>query len=593
MRINFFFLGAFLLFINNCLYSQPFNLDILYLDGSIHKLTKEITPPKENFNDSLSLLHALSLFTEQLITAGYHEASVDTLVQKEHRYVALIHLGPQYIWSELKSHSTPNQWLSKAGFRQRFYQRKRLNIQEWQNLQKALARQAANNGYPFARILLDSIHWETAGEISANIQTITGPLTFFEAIIIKGEIEISTQYLEQYLGFIPGEPYDENVIQNAQSRLQELAFVQLVSPPKVQFIANQAKLILNLKPKRASRFDFILGVLPNSDQSGKLLITGQLRAALQNAFGKGEAISVAFDQPRAQTQSLNLAFQYPYILELPFGVDTRFNLYKRDTNYLDLNWRLGVQYLLQGDNNIQAFWSSRSTTVLGVDSSKIALQQALPDTLDVSRQAFGLAFVFRQLDYRYNPKKGWETSFKISAGQKKIKRNIQIENFGFAALYDDLKLQSAQYRIEFNVARYQPLGQRSTFKIALEGAAIIGKAPVLVNEQFRIGGNRILRGFDEESLFARNFNVWTIEYRFLLSRHSYFYSFFDIARLDNKALGTPVNRPSIDWPQGLGVGITFETRAGLFGLSLAFGKQNQKPFNFSVPKIHFGYVNLF
>lgn len=592
MRINST-LWAFFLLINNCLYSQSFNLDILYLDGSINTLSKEITPPDENFSDSLSLLLELSGFVEQLISAGYLEASVDTLVQKKQDYIALIHLGQQYIWSELNSQSTPSQWLNKAGFKQRLYQRKKLNIEEWQTLQKKLARQAANNGYPFARVLLDSIEWQTSGEISANIKTITGPLIFFETITIEGNVEISIKYLEQYLGFIPGEPYDETVILSAQNRLQELAFVQLTAPPKVQFIANHAKLILNLKPKRASRFDFILGVLPNSDQSGKLLITGQLEAALQNALGKGEAISVAFDQPRAETQSLDLAFQYPYILELPFGIDTRFNLYKRDTNYFDLNWRLGVQYLLQGDNNIQAFWSKQTTTILGVDSTKIATQQALPDTLDVSRQAFGLAFVFHKLDYRYNPRKGWETSLKISAGQKKIKPNIQIENFGFAALYDNLELESAQYRIEFNIAKYQPLGQRSTIKLALHSAAIIGKAPVLVNEQFRIGGNRLLRGFDEESLFARNFNLLTTEYRFLLSTHSYFYSFFDIARIDNKALSTTENTPIVDWPQGLGVGITFETRAGLFGLSLAFGKQNEETFDFAAPKVHFGYVNLF
>ena len=51
----------------------------------------------------------------------------------------------------------------------------------------------------------------------------------------------------------------------------------------------------------------------------------------QNQFGLGERIYASFERLRPQTQRLELAFTYPYILQLPFGVDLKFNQYRRES----------------------------------------------------------------------------------------------------------------------------------------------------------------------------------------------------------------------------------------------------------------------
>jgi outer membrane protein assembly factor BamA len=336
-----------------------------------------------------------------------------------------------------------------------------------------------------------------------------------------------------------------------------------------------------------------VGVLPNSAQTGRLLVTGQLDGALQNSFGKGESIRIELEQLRAQSPELSLAFQYPYLLQLPFGLDVDLEVYRRDTNFINVNWQLGLDYLLSGGRTVQAFWAQQQTNLLSIDSVKLARNTLLPDTLDVRRTAFGLGFEFRQLDYRNNPRRGWSWQLRASAGQKTIRRNTRIEGFGFSELYDSLALKSAQYRIETSAAWYHPLGQRSVIKAGLNAAAIIADEPVLANEQFRIGGNRLLRGFDEESIFATNFAVLTGEYRFLLATNSYLYAFFDWSRVDNTSLNVLSGVETKIWYQGFGAGITFETRPGLFGLSLAFGRQDQQPFDLGAPKVHFGFVSLF
>ena len=127
----------------------------------------------------------------------------------------------------------------------------------------------------------------------------------------------------------------------------------------------------------------------------------------------------------------------------------------------------------------------------------------------------------------------------------------------------------------------------------MRGGAIIATAPVLANEQFRIGGAKLLRGFDEQRLFARNFSIATLEYRFLLGQNSYLYLFIDQARIDTQSRLSLAGQLTVDYPRGLGAGITFETRAGLFGLSMAFGRQRGVPLDFGAPKVHLGYLSLF
>ena len=44
---------------------------------------------------------------------------------------------------------------------------------------------------------------------------------------------------------------------------------------------------------------------------------------------------------------------------------------------------------------------------------------------------------------------------------------------------------------------------------------------------------------------------------------------------------------------GAGLGLSFEVQTGIFGISLAVGKLGESPFDFSSPKVHFGFINQF
>ncbi|MEQ8706614.1 MAG: BamA/TamA family outer membrane protein [Phaeodactylibacter sp.] len=563
-------------------------------EDTTEAFVREAFPDHPSFwADTLALKAAIIAGVRQLHSEAFAEASVDRLVQKDSTFIAMLHVGPAYRWVDLSNGNIPSSTLDAAGFRERLYRNKPLRYPQLRKLQDALLDYAENHGYPFAKVWLDSITIRQ-GEVAAQLMMDRGPLVLVKELDLKGDAKIGQAFMENYLGIAPGRPYNNQQVRRIRNRIQELPFLTLAEDPVVNFIEQEAIIRLPLGKKRASRFDFVLGVLPQNESGRQLndrtvLVTGTFKGELQNQFGRGERIYASFEQLRPETQELELEFNYPFVLGLPFGVDFSFDLYKRDTSYLDLESDLGIQYLFEGGNYLKVFWNNRSSTLLTVDETRLQLQERLPENLDVSNAYFGLEYALQRLDYRFNPRKGWAVRLRGGAGVRRIERNNRILELGYGELYDTLALRSFQYKLSGQVEGYLPLFNRSTVLARLRGGAILSETPVYFNEQFRIGGNQILRGFDEESIFATRYALSTIEYRLLIGQNSYLYTFGDVAYVEDI---TPV-KDVTDWPYGFGAGITFETGVGLFGVSLAYGKQLNNPIDFSAPKVHFGYVSLF
>jgi hemolysin activation/secretion protein len=183
----------------------------------------------------------------------------------------------------------------------------------------------------------------------------------------------------------------------------------------------------------------------------------------------------------------------------------------------------------------------------------------------------------------------------ITAGYKKIRRNNTILDLSLPAdatspemLYDSLGNRSAKFSVHWLANYYVPLAQKQVLKLGVHGASIYNR-DLLTNELLRIGGNDALRGFDEESIFTSLYNIMTVEYRYLLDQNAFLSVFFDWAYTEKRLRDSYVN----DFPFGFGAGLNFETKAGIFGISYALGRQNGDPLDFRSSKIHFGYVNIF
>ncbi len=582
------FVCVFFLKING---QPPFQLRIEPLDQDSFFVEKRMQYQTE-FTDTALIFKELEKAIAQLQNQAYLEASFDSLNWSDSVLVAKLHTGEPYDWAWLENGNVDEVFLARSGFKGRLYQGRPVGGGELQKIRERLLEQAENNGFPFARVWLDSLEFSQKGterHLGARIFMDKGPLVFFDSLNVKGEVKISKNYLRKYLGIKQGEVYSRKKILKTKDRLRDLPFLKEKNSATVSFRDDQASVQLYLEKKKNSRFDFLLGVLPdNGRPDQKLILTGTFNAEFQNQFGLGERILVAFDRLRPQTQRMEAAFAYPYILDLPFGADLKFNQYRRDSAYTDIVGEVGLQYLFQGGNFLKVFRNSSASNLISVDTTAIR-QGRFPSHLDVKSNAFGLEASWLQLDYRFNPRQGWSVLLNGSAGIRQIRRNQAILRVA-ESFYDTLPGRSFRFVLNGEIERYFPLFQRSAIKVSAHGGAVVSQEPVYQNEQFRLGGNQLMRGFDEESIFATFFTVFTLEYRLLTGQNSWFFLFGDYGYVEDRRYNTPAR---YDRPLGFGGGMTFETTAGMFSIGLAVGKRESSPPDFRNPKVHFGYVSIF
>ncbi|MBK8517401.1 MAG: BamA/TamA family outer membrane protein [Saprospiraceae bacterium] len=144
--------------------------------------------------------------------------------------------------------------------------------------------------------------------------------------------------------------------------------------------------------------------------------------------------------------------------------------------------------------------------------------------------------------------------------------------------------------MDFIGSYYIPVKNWAALKAGLSGAMRYNQQVLRPNELMRIGGNKILRGFDEESIFTDKYLFGTLEFRILFDQNSYLtLPFFDFGVTHIIIDGVEKNDPVL----GVGMGLNFSTPAGIFNLSFGAGRNQGKPIDYGKMKIHFGYVNLF
>ncbi len=540
---------------------------------------------KNSFQNKLERHQELRDYLSQLYDNGYLAASFDSLIEDSTMLFAYINPGGAYKWALLKKGNIDEGMLSRVGFREKLYDNKPVNYKQVAKLHEKLLTYCENTGYPYASVKLDSIEFSEFS-IEAELNLTKNKEFHIDSIIIEGGAKIAPVYLYNYVNIKPGYLYNESLVRKISSRIKELPFTKEAKPYEVIFTEENAKIKLYLDNKKASRFNGILGVAPNNVTTGKLLLTGEARLNLVNSFGRGELINFDWRQLQTKTQDLKTQFVYPFILSSPFGVDFKLTLYKKDTLYLDLWKNFGVQYLLSGANYLKIFINNKKTTLLATKGLEDAT--ALPPHADVSTTIYGLGYKTERLDYRLNPRKGFLLNINGGAGNKNIIKNPDIN----AELYDSLDLKSTEFNFDVEIGIFTPVKNRSVANFGIRAAYLLSKS-IFENELFRIGGISTLRGFDEESILASAYSVFTLEYRYLLEQNSYLYLFLDAAYYENEYRRTNGPGDWLDNPYGFGAGISFETRAGIFSINYAIGQQKGNPLDLRSAKIHFGIVNRF
>lgn len=558
----------------------------------------QLLPPKVSFKKNVVNEEELRIEMKKLLSklqnAGFIESSVDSIFQDSVIFFVFLEIGKRYELSYLMNGNVPVEVLSKIRFRQSDYEGKPFSFDLIQKEQQKILKYYEDSGYPFAEVRLDS--FEIVGnQIFSKVYVEPNELILIDSVVVHGNTGTKSKFIQNFLQIFPGDVYSQQKVSAIARKIRQLPYMTLSKDVEVVFTPGLASINIYLQKQRANQFNFVIGVLPNNQLSDrKLTITGDGRLHLQNSFGVGEEIFAEFKQIRPLTQNLEMDFRYPYLLNLPLGVEGAFDLYKNDTLFVNIDAGIGTFYQFSGANHFKAFYHSQTSNVLNYDTAAIRLSEQLPTTIDVRNNRYGIGVFLQDMDYVLNPRDGYRVSIHASVGNKVIKKSNSIaalkgqDGSSLDRLYDDFDLKSLTYGLNIDFDYFFPLKKRSTVMLSNTSEAIIAKN-IFFNEMYRIGGSRKLRGVDEESIFTPFYSLTTVEYRFLLSKNSFFNVFFDFAVVEDSRKGAG----SIDMPLGFGTGLALETKGGIFSLSYALGRQFDNNIEVRNGKIHFGYITLF
>lgn len=522
---------------------------------------------KSVFPDSIAMMRYCNELRLEAYRRGYLNFTLDT-IRKTDSFTFLIagDVGKRYREVIFGMDDETRRLLKKNGIQPRLVSTSRARPEEIGRLVKQVLAALENNGYPFARVKLEGL--ETGEDvIRTQLKVMTGPEIRWTAVHIVGQkVHISEKFMANYLHINTGNRFSQEIVDLIPLRMKQIMYLKQTKPHELLFTPEGAELFLYLESKPVSLFNGTVGLQQNP-VTFSYQLTGDLRLKLQNVLRRGELFDLNWRSIQPGSPQLKTVVSYPYLFNTPFGVDGQFQLFKRDSTFLELKSTLGINYFLSAGNTLRAFYRNTSSSLLNAGTT------AEGNYATVKSNQYGLSLTHQTIDYLPNPQRGLIWTIEGSAGQRSVTK--------------DTVARTAVFSGKAQVETYLPVGKRQVVKLGLFSETYYAQN-VQRNELLRFGGNLSQRGFLEDELLATSRVTGTLEYRFLLDRNSYLFAFFDQSWYERFTAGY-LN----DHPYGFGAGLSFGTNIGIFSLTYALGSQQGNPILLRDSKIHFGYVAYF
>ena len=432
-----------------------------------------------------------------------------------------------------------------------------LEFSEAENALNFINSETSKKGFPFSKLQLSNIKATNDNTLEAEltIETSTQKRSI-NNIMVKGYEKFPKSYLKHYLKVKPGQTFNLAAIKRKTEQLANLNFANETKPPEVLFLKDSTELYLYLEKTRSNAFDGFLGFGTNED-TNRLEFDGYLNLNLINNLNFGESFRLLYKSDENDQKTFEADVSLPYLFNSPIGVDLLLRIFKRDSSFTTVNQSAKIHYQINTKHKIYA-------GIVATESNNLLSTNTSLSIEDYNTQFFTTGYQF-QKSQPYN------LLFRM-------KSRIDLETgFGNRKTETRTEKQSLFSIDAFNIFN---LNQKNSIYVRANGANLISEN-YFENELLRFGGINSIRGFEENSLFASLFGIVNTEYRFQLNNAIYIHSIFDTGYFENKITDTQQKL------FGYGFGFGVLTKAGLFKLNYANGKNEDSEFKLSNSKVHF------
>ncbi len=549
--------------------------------------TKGIKIENERFSeDSLKIFLNQIKKVNQWQSDGFLMASFDSVTQKNDTLTFFLTQGELYklkqtkfILSNKNSKQIPYT-ITKEIEVMRLYSGIFL-YNKWQkNINKVL-NIAENNGFPFARLILDTLYLKTQ-DLHAQFEVQLGPYIVFDSVRNNGEKILKPFILAKYLQIGVGQPFSQAKLNSSDKILGQLAFVKQDKEYEVKFEDGKASPTFTLKNAKTNQIDGIIGVLPNP-KNNNLLITGEANVALRNLFQRSISWKAEWRSFQAESQMFRTTYNHPFIFRSIIEPSFRLDFLKQDSTFRTFEWVIPISAFISSFAKVSVLAGQKNTETLRNQTQ--VNTNTISGFSDSQFIYYGFNFSYNNTSSLFSPKIGWICFLEGMVGNKKLSGLDKIPLEARKSLNEN----SLQIKIKFTLEKFFSI-KENTILFMKSQLETIQNDQLFLNELNRIGGFKVLRGFNENSFYVSDYFIQTLELRQYTDEDTYFYTFIDAAWYAKRMKSEKYKE---DFPLGFGVGTSLATKFGLFNFAYSMGISKEQNIGFNQSKIHFGYITRF
>jgi outer membrane protein assembly factor BamA len=242
--------------------------------------------------------------------------------------------------------------LASLGLPSKAFKQEKADPDKITALIETLLEKLENNGYPFAQVGFEGLSYEN-NQLKTRLKIIPNfRLKWTSIEVIGNSVKLSPKFIAAYIGVNEGEWFNQRVDDLVALRLKQLTYLKETKAHELLFTPEGVQLFLYLESRPVSSFNGTVGLQQNPVTLSYQL-TGDLRLKLQNAFKKGELMELNWKSIAPGSPQLRIQTNVPYFLQTPFGIDGQFQLFKRDSTFLELKTGFGVSYFVSKGNTLK------------------------------------------------------------------------------------------------------------------------------------------------------------------------------------------------------------------------------------------------
>lgn len=425
-----------------------------------------------------------------------------------------------------------------------------------------------NQGFPYCQISVSDIQQED-NRLSITMEIDEGVRARIEEIVVRGNSITKENVVERELRIRENEFFSQRKLEQGRRYLERTGYFREVFPIALRHgrLKSDAILVVTVEEAKTNRMNGVVGYVPETD-TGNGYFTGLLDFSFKNLMGTGRKANVKWQRQDPHSSFLRFSYTEPWILGFPISAGVHLEQTIQDSTYTKRMASLFIETPIT-DNMTGSVTLSQEEIIPGNRENNFVQNSKKQDV------RFGAEYDTR--NSFLNPTSGSYYNLWIGYG----KRN-----------YRDDDRDSREASVSLNSEHIFPTFNRQAISISLNGAFTSSEEDTIpIHERFPLGGASSLRGYKEDQ-FRGSHIAWTnLEYRFLLTRLSRFFLFFDSGYYYYKNWNPVTSKlESIDDVKiGIGLGLRIESRLGIIGVDYGLGED----LSLLNGKIHFGLTEEF